>query len=246
MVERVSITEQFGESLAVLLSEKIQTVYARFDSESFVAAVAAGVPNKSYTERIVFIAQQLFTYLPDNYEDATSILLGILGDENPKETGMFTEYWWIMPIGKYVELYGLNNYEVSIKAIEEITKRNTGEYAIRPFIRNYPERCLAQMKEWARSEDVHLRRLASEGLRPKLPWARKLDLFNDNPRPIFEILELLKADEVMFVKKSVGNHLTDWLKVNYEPTRKLLQEWQTSPNKHTQWIVRRATRKIAI
>ena len=246
MVERLSITEQFGKSLAILLSEKIESVYPKFDSKSFIKAVEKGVPDKSYTERIIFIAEQLFEYLPKKYESAIKILEGILGEENPNETGMFTEYWWVMPIGKYVELYGLDNYEISIKAIEEITKRNTGEYAVRPFIRKYPNKCLKQMKNWAKSEDFHLRRLASEGLRPKLPWSTKLDIFDDNPEPVFEILELLKEDEIMFVKKSVGNHLTDWLKVYYEPTKKLLKEWQTSKNKHTQWIIKRATRKINI
>ncbi len=88
--------------------------------------------------------------------------------------------------------------------------------------------------------------MASEGLRPKLPWATKLNTFNDNPEPVFQVLELLREDEVLFVKKSVGNHLTDWLKVNYEPTKRLLKEWQISNNKHTQWIVKRATRKISI
>ena len=246
MAERLSITEQFGKSLAILLSEKIESVHSQFDSKSFIKVVEKGVIDKSYTERIVFIANQLFEHLPSNFEKAIKILCSILGEENPNETGMFTEYWWVMPIGKYVELYGLDNYETSIKAIEEITKRNTGEYAIRPFIRKYPEKCLKQMKSWAKSENFHLRRLASEGLRPKLPWSPKLDTFNENPKPVFEILELLKEDEIMFVKKSVGNHLTDWLKVNYEPTKKLLKEWQTSKNKHTQWIIKRATRKIEI
>ncbi len=246
MTERLSITEQFGKPLAILLSEKIKPVHPKFDSKSFVKAVEKGITDKSYTQRIIFIAEKLNDYLPKEYEVAIKILEGILGDENPNETGMFTEYWWIMPIGKYVELYGLDNYEISIKAIGEITKRNTGEYAIRPFIRKYPENCLKQMKSWAKSEDFHLRRLASEGLRPKLPWSPKLDTFIDNPNPVFEILELLKEDEIMFVKKSVGNHLTDWLKVNCEPTTKLLKEWQKSKNKHTQWIIKRATRKISI
>ena len=246
MAERISITEQFGKSLAKLLSEKIQPVYSKFDSESFIKGVDKGVVDKSYTQRVVFIAEQLHEFLPEQYEDAIKILLQILGDENPNETGMFTEYWWILPIGKYVELYGIDHYEISIKALEEITKRNTGEYAIRPFIKKYPEKCLKQMKSWAKSENFHLRRLASEGLRPKLPWSTKLDIFNNDPEPVFEILEILKEDEIMFVKKSVGNHLTDWLKVNYEPTKKLLEAWQLSENKNTKWIIKRATRKISI
>ncbi len=246
MAERLNITEQFGKSLALLLSEKIRPACPDFDTFSFVQAVEEGVVGKTYTQRVVFIAEQLFEHLPEDYAEAIGILLAILGEENPSETGMFTHYWWIMPIGKFVELFGLDDYKLSIKAIEEITKRNTGEYAIRPFIRHYPDLCLKQMNNWAQSDNFHLRRLASEGLRPKLPWSTRLDTFNDNPEPVFEILELLKEDEIMFVKKSVGNHLTDWLKVNYDPTAKLLRKWQKSDNEHTKWIVKRATRKISI
>lgn len=246
MAKRLNITEQFGKSLAILLSDKIQLVDPNFNATSFIQAVDTGVVDKSYTQRVIYIAEQLFEHLPKDYTQAMEILLAILGAENPNETGMFTHYWWILPIAKYVEWFGLDHYELSIKSIAEITKRNTGEYAIRPFIRKYPEKCLKQMKIWAQSDNFHLRRLASEGLRPKLPWSTKLDTFNDNPKPVFDILELLKEEEVLFVKKSVGNHLTDWLKVNYEPTKAFLQEWQRSENKHTQWMVKRATRKISI
>ncbi|MDY7393789.1 DNA alkylation repair protein [Aureibaculum sp. 2210JD6-5] len=246
MENNKSITEHFGTSLAILLSDKIKEVYPEFNSENFIKSVDAGVVDKSYTKRIIYIAEQLHQQLPKDFEEAIRILVSILGDENLEETGMFTNYWWVMPIGKFVELYGIDHYELSINAIAEITKRNTGEYAIRPFIRKYPEKCLKQMKEWALSDNFHLRRLASEGLRPKLPWSTKLDTFNDRPEPVFEILELLKEDEIMFVKKSVGNHLTDWLKVNPEPTKNLIRKWRKSDNKHTQWIIKRATRKIKV
>ena len=106
----------------------------------------------------------------------------------------------------------------------------------------HTEKCLQVMSFWANSENFHLRRLASEGLRPKLPWATKLDTFNENPIPVFGILEMLKEDDVMFVKKSVANHLTDWLKVNREPTIELIEKWRKSDNRNTQWIIKRATR----
>lgn len=152
-------------------------------------------------------------------------------------------FYWLMPAAKFVEKYGLDHYDVSIQAIGEITKRNTGEYAIRPFILQYPEQTLAVMKQWAKSNNFHLRRLATEGLRPKLPWAAKLELFIENPSPVFEILELLKEDPVHFVKKSVGNHITDYLKVNTAAANQLILHWQQSENEHTQWIIKHATRK---
>jgi 3-methyladenine DNA glycosylase AlkC len=239
-----SITEYFGKNLAELLAVKILAVYPEFNSNLFINEVEQLVKEMTYTQRIAVIAQQLYKHLPKDYEKALPILVSILGEENPKQTGMFTNYYWVMPIGKYISEFGLEHYDISIKSIEEVTKRNTGEYAIRPFIRKYPEQTLKIMENWAKSSNFHLRRLASEGLRPKLPWAPKLDLFIDNPKPVFHILSILKEDEIMFVKKSVSNHLTDWLKVNKERTITLINDWKASENKHTQWIIKRATRKM--
>ncbi len=239
------ITEMFGSNLAELLSEKILAAYPKFKSRNFVRDVEHNVVGRTYTERVAVIAELLKQHLPENYEESLPILLSVLGEENPNQTGMFTHYYWILPIGKFVQEYGMEHFESSIKAIEEITKRNTGEYAIRPYIRKYPAQTLKVMEQWAKSPDFHLRRLASEGLRPKLPWASKLDTFIQNPMPVFHILELLKEDEIMFVKRSVANHLADWIKVNKEAVMPLIERWQTSDDKNTQWIVKRATRREA-
>lgn len=239
---RISITEAFGETLAVLLSNKIQAVYPSFPSQDFCAQIKAEVVGQRYTQRVETIATHLKRALPEKYTDALAILMKILGPENPHETGMFTHYYWLLPVGKFIELYGLDHYNPSIQAIEELTKRNTGEYAIRPFARKYPESVLTTCHKWASSSNFHLRRLASEGLRPKLPWATKLDLWHDHPSPIFKILEILKEDEVKFVKKSVANHLRDWLKVNPSEANRIINRWAKSQNKHTQWILKHAQR----
>ena len=239
---RISITESFGEKLAILLSKKIVGVYKKFDEKGFVRDVRREVKGKKYTERVEIIASLLKEYLPHKYTDALAVLMKILGPENKEETGMFTNFYWLLPVGKFVEKYGLDNFTESIKAIEEITKRNTGEYAIRPYARKYPNKVLVVCKKWAKSDNFHLRRLASEGLRPKLPWATKLDIWNDDPRPVFEILELLKEDEVKFVKKSVANHLRDWIKVNPKEAKKIVDRWSKSKNEHTKWILKYAKR----
>lgn len=241
-----SITEQFGANLAELLAEKISRIYPDFDSQNFIKDTENKVVGQTYTQRVITIADLLKIYLPTDYKEALRILCSILGEENPNQTGMFTHYYWILPIGKFVELYGMEHFSLSMNAIEEITKRNTGEYAVRPFIRKYPEKSLEIIEKWAKSPNFHLRRLASEGLRPKLPWASKLDTFVENPAPVFRILELLKEDEILFVKKSVANHLTDWLKVNKEAVLPLIHHWKTSENPHTQWIIKRATRKFEL
>ncbi len=241
-----SITQHFGMNLAELLSEKIITVFPTFDSSAYINAIKYKTDNLSYTQRIELHANELNNVLPKKYEDSIRILISILGKENQKETGMFTEYYWIMPIGKYVELFGLEYFDLSMIAIEEITKRNTGEYAIRPFLRKYPEKTINKLLVWAQSDNFHLRRLASEGSRPKLPWSTKLDIFIENPEPVFKILNILKEDEIKFVQKSVANNIADYLKVNYEKAKELLREWSESDNHNTKWIIKHATRKIPI
>lgn len=181
--------------------------------------------------------------MPADYSRAIEILLQIMGEENPHETGMFTNFYWLMPVGKFIELSGLEHFDLSIHAIAELTKRNTGEYTVRPFIRKYPKKMFAVMQDWARSENFHLRRLASEGLRPKLPWASKLELFVENPEPVFAILEILKNDEKKFVMKSVANNMADYLKLNPEPALQLLDTWEQGASDRTKWIIKHAKRK---
>lgn len=239
---KISITDAFGEGLAILLAHKIAFVYKSFPKKEFCSSVKREVVGKRYIERVEIIAHNLKQYLPEKYPDALAILLQILGPENSKETGMFTNFYWLMPVGKYIEKYGLDHFSLSLSAIAEVTKRNTGEYAIRPFARMYPDKTLRMCTRWARSKNFHLRRLASEGLRPKLPWAQKLDTWNTNPKSVFEVLEILKEDEVMFVKKSVANHLRDWMKVNPKAAQKIIDTWSKSKNNHTQWILKHAQR----
>ena len=246
MMTKNGITQYFGANLAELLADKIHAVYPDFDHTSYTQAIAKQVPDLGYSQRIELHAKTLSQYLPKDYPRAVRILIRILGEENPNETGMFSNYYWVMPIGKYIELFGLHDFDTSMHAIGEITKRNTGEYAVRPFLRTYPEKAINQLMTWANSTNFHLRRLSSEGSRPKLPWSSKLDLFIDNPEPVFEILRILKEDSVKFVRKSVANNLTDYLKVNYEAARALLLDWSRSTNKNTKWIVKHATRKYSI
>jgi 3-methyladenine DNA glycosylase AlkC len=239
---RISITDAFGEQLAILLADKIISVHKSFPKKDFCKSVKKEVVGKSYTQRVEIITDNLQRYLPEKYPEALAILMKILGPENKEETGMFTNFYWLMPVGKFVEKYGLNHFSLSMKAIEEITKRNTGEYAIRPYARKYPKKTLTVCKRWANSKNFHLRRIASEGLRPKLPWATKLDTWNENPKPVFEILDILKEDEVKFVKKSVANHLRDWVKVNPKEAQKVIAKWSKSKNEHTKWILKHAQR----
>jgi len=155
---------------------------------------------------------------------------------------MFTEYYWLMPVAKYIEKYGLEHPDLSLTGIREVTKRNTGEYAIRPYLEQHPKKTLKTMLQWARDTNKHVRRLASEGVRPRLPWAPKLQCFIDDPTPILPILELLKDDPSKYVQKSVANCLNDILKDHPDIGKQLIEGWTKGAGKERNWIIKHALR----
>jgi 3-methyladenine DNA glycosylase AlkC len=215
----------FDKDLAVLLSEKIREYYQSFDAGSFIQEVARGTEKLELKDRVELIADLLQAKLPADYSQAVAILQKIVGPENDKETGMFTEGYWLMPVAKYVEKYGIEHFAISMNTIKEITKRRTGEYWVRPYIKKYPRKTLSLMEKWSTDKNVHIRRLASEGLRPRLPWASKLEQFIDDPKPILPIIENLRDDDSKFVQKSVANNLNDILKDNYEIGINTIKKW---------------------
>jgi len=235
----------FDEELAALLADKIMEVMPDFNSKSFKKKIKSGVQDLELKDRVELIADELFHNFNGDYDAGIKTMLNILGPENELETGMFTEFYWVMPIAKFIEKYGLENYTLSMQAIEEITKRNTGEYTIRPFIELKPKETIKQMKKWSKDTNSHVRRLSSEGLRPRLPWAKKLNMFVEDPSPIIPILNNLKDDQSKYVQKSVANCINDILKDNLQIGKQLINEWNTKDaTKQRQWVIKHALRNL--
>jgi DNA alkylation repair enzyme len=235
----------FDKDLALLLCNKILTVDPNFAGADFVKIIDYKVSFLELKDRVELIADQLYLHFDSNYKKGINILLQILGPENPNEIGMFKEYYWVMPIAKYIEKYGLQHFELSMKSIEEVTKRNTGEYAIRPYLAHETDRTLAQMTKWSRHPNKHVRRLSSEGVRPRLPWAKKLEAFIIDPKPILPILNNLKDDDSKYVQKSVANCINDIIKDNSDIARLLIEKWhigKMSPQR--KWIIKHALRNL--
>jgi len=232
----------FDADLARLLATKITPAEPRFNTKSFISTVAENVDELELKDRVELIADALEDHLPGAYPEQIAVLFENIGPPNPNETGMFKEFYWLMPVAKFVEKYGLDHYDESVNAMAEITQRSTAEYTIRPYLERYPQRMLKQMLAWAKSDSFHLRRLASEGGRPKLPWAPKLQQFVDDPRPLFPILTLLRDDPKKFVQKSVANCLNDIFKDNEEAGRELIESWLPATGKERKWIIKHALR----
>jgi 3-methyladenine DNA glycosylase AlkC len=180
------------------------------------------------------IAVCLKQWLPENYRDAIAIMM----QASPKVNGLI-----VMSFADFVELYGQGHWELSMQALQEFTKSCSSEFAIRPFLDLEPGCGMKQMLLWAGHENDHVRRLASEGCRPRLPWGMALKKFKKDPSPILPILEKLKDDPSEYVRKSVANNLNDISKDHPELVLGLCESWQ-GKSANTDRIIKHACRTL--
>ncbi|MFT3903105.1 MAG: DNA alkylation repair protein [Niabella sp.] len=208
--------------------------------------------SREYKQRIKHITTVLQKFLPTDYKEAIAIIFELLDyvkgtfpdfsqidDKNFQLLAL--EYGTVLD--SYVEQYGLNDYETSVKAIEKITQFTTCEFCVRPFIIKYPDEMMKQMLVWSKHEHWGVRRLASEGCRPRLPWGMALPNLKENPAPIIPILENLKNDPSRFVRLSVANNLNDIVKDNPVTVIALAKKWQ-GVSKEVDWVIKHGCRTL--
>jgi len=235
----------FDEDLAELLGNKILSVDSSYSKSILVKSISNKIQSLELKDRVEVFADELYISFNQDFKHSIETLLKIIGPENENETGMFKIYYWIMPIAKIVEKYGESDFEFSMMALEEITKRNTSEYAIRPFIMRNQNKTMKQIRKWSLNPNKHVRRLSSEGIRPRLPWTSKLKTFIEDPTPIIPVLTDLRNDKSKYVQKSVANCLNDIFKDNLDIGKKLVEFWlNASHSDETKWIVNHSIRNL--
>jgi 3-methyladenine DNA glycosylase AlkC len=186
-------------------------------------------------QRVTLIAQAMHATLPDNYDKAIDIL-------KPVSLKMAYGFFGVV-FSEFVAIYGRKHWDKSMEAMAIFTQTSSAEFAIRFFIQDDPKRAMKQMELWSKSENVHLRRLSSEGCRPRLPWGMKLQLFVDDPTPTLRVLERLKKDPELYVRKSVANHLNDISKDNPTIALGIAKDW-FGVHPDTDWIVKHSLRTL--
>lgn len=230
-----------------MIAREIQEVYPSFEGSDFIKEVVEVFPTLELKERIYHIRDMLYKYLPKDYKEAVNVLLEALPPEldNSKTDDDFGDFIYA-PYSEYVTAYGCSEeyLDFSLQALREVTKRFSVEFAIRDFINEYPIQTLAMLEKCAKSANYHERRLASEGLRGKLPWAKKLTIEYHEP---LRHLELLYADKTRYVTRSVANHLNDISKINAPLVLKTLKRWKASnkqESKEMAFIINHALRTL--
>ncbi|AJY74673.1 DNA alkylation repair protein [Paenibacillus beijingensis] len=230
-----SFKNVYSQTFIEQFAGRMERISARFDGRRFVALVLdEGWEQKEFKQRIRHITHALTAALPASYGEALDMLLAAAPQCRGVEYLFFPDF---------VEVNGLDEWDRSIDALERLTPFSSSEFDVRPFIRRDQERMMVQMAQWARHDSEHVRRLASEGCRPRLPWAQALDAFKADPAPIVPILEALKEDESLYVRKSVANNLNDMAKDHPSLVLKLAAGWY-GKHPHTDWIVRHGCRTL--
>ncbi len=222
----------------------LTAVYPSFNTPSFMAQIEAELEALELKQRSGLFATAMRDHLPSDYPEAIAILQRAFPPELSEVDGEFSFGFDMMPIPHFVELFGLDHFEVSMAAMKEITKRFSAEFAIRPFITRYPQQTLAILQAWSVDDNVHVRRLVSEGTRPRLPWAGRLYQFIEDPTPVLPLLAKLRQDESLYVRRSVANHLNDIAKDHPELVVQTLSDWQVDGDDNLDWITRHALRTL--
>ncbi len=205
-------------------------------------------PDKSFLEKI-FDAEWEARELKDRMRHITLCLQEVLGLPYSKTIELYTKVisgssgFEYMFFPDYVEVFGLDELETSLDAMAHFTEWASAEFAIRPFIIKYEERVMQQILDWADHQNHHVRRLASEGCRPRLPWAMALPKYKKDPAPILPILEKLKNDPSEYVRRSVANNLNDISKDHPELVLSIAKKW-LGKTKETDWVVKHALRGL--
>lgn len=225
----------YNESYILRLITRFTQYYPRFDSKRFHQGVFDSEwDNRELKDRMDHIAKVIHRVLDLDYVSALDILLPVCEDFGGYEAMFFPHY---------IELYGADHWDESIAALEHMTQYSSSEFAVRPFIVMSPKKMMAQMLLWATHDNYHVRRLASEGCRPRLPWAMALPEFKNDPSLILPILEQLKNDDEDYVRRSVANNLNDIAKDNAPLVKEIAGRW-LGGSEYTDWIVKHGCRTL--
>ncbi len=244
MEQNFQVRDVFNEGVVNQLATDLSRAWSGFDARGFSRTVNSRLKDLSFSGRAAIIRDSLWEYLPGDFPRALEIILKALPPVISADELNGYDSFIVLPQNDFVAKYGLDHYDLSMQALHAMTKRFSAEGAIRAFLLKYPERTLSILSVWAEDANPHVRRLVSEGTRPRLPWTMQLKPFIKDPCPVLTLLEKLKTDPVLMVRRSVANNLNDISKDNPDLVVKTLRRWKKIRNEGTQWLIRQAARTL--
>ncbi|MBK8699186.1 MAG: DNA alkylation repair protein [Saprospiraceae bacterium] len=229
------LKEMFNRAFFKLLASEISRAYPPFKSQAFQTEMAKDLDHLELNARMRKTSVVLKSYLPKSFPHAIDILTALIPNLNYGYTNL------LFP--DFVGQHGQAHFATSMKALHFFTRYGSSEFAIREFLRRDFTTTIKQMVVWSEDENYHVRRLSSEGSRPRLPWSLQLPEMIKDPRHSRAILENLMTDESPYVQKSVANHLNDISKDHPEYLIDWVKKWQ-GKGETTDKILKHASRTL--
>jgi len=239
---RKAFKDWFDRDAAKALARQVASSHPDFDQQAFVRRATNGLGQLEFHDRVRLFSSALAAELPP-VPDALDILVRSL--PAPLATcEAITDGWLQWPIGHFIGKYGLNDYKRSMRAMQELTMRFSAEFPIRAFIAKYPQRAMKDLLKLTSHRNPHVRRWCSEGCRPRLPWGQHLQELIADPTPIWPILERLKDDPELYVRRSVANNLNDIAKDHPQAVIQRCHVWMKQKTPEHAWVVRHGLRTL--
>ena len=246
----VPLKKLIDATLVGYISESFAAIDSDFNKTNFIQEASKGLESLELKDRARHIAHALAHQLPDDRKNAAKIIVASLGPELEVTKDYGLTPFFYMAHSEWIAHYAIGDLESGLLASYELTKRYTSEFCIRPFIVKYESETLDRLYGWCEDSNPHVRRLASEGTRSRLPWAMRLKNIQQKPKLSLPILEKLKDDPELYVRRSVANHLGDIAKDHLELVLDLCTRWleesqaMNDPDtaKNRRWVIRHALR----
>lgn len=243
MADAQQLKDHLGPAAIRQLADSLYAVYPGFDRQGFETQALHQLHTRELKDRVRHIISVLAHYLPADFAETASILEAV-AEIWPQASEGNWSYFAAWPLIDYVSEHGLAKPGLGLATLEKLTPLFTAEFAIRPFLEQHFESTHQQLLHWTQHDNEHVRRLASEGIRPRLPWASQLPALRGDPSPIWPILERLKNDPSLYVRRSVANNLNDISKDHPEKVIKVCQQWLSGADVKVDWVVKHGLRTL--
>jgi 3-methyladenine DNA glycosylase AlkC len=235
---------RINDCVAEWLGARVLDVWPMFPTEAYRASYVDQLEPLELKARAQHVGQVLRQALPDDMEEALTILTEAIRATPEFGEDDLQSGWPMFSINSLVVDHGVDHPERSLALLYEVTKRFTSEFGIRPFLEHHTESTLELLHTWVDDSNVHVRRLVSEGTRPRLPWAPQIKTFIADPAPILPLLEKLKDDPEEYVRRSVANNLNDICKDHPDTMLDVVEGWSRNAPAPRQKLIRHACRTL--
>ena len=226
------------------LSGWLARVEPDFPASAFIADATDGLLDLELKARVQHVAKSLHRHIASEFPTAAAHIVAALPPALTTTDAVTGGGFMVWCLSQYVQDFGLDHFDAAFAAMKELTARFSCEFAVRPFLVRYPKRSMTVLQRWTTDANPHVRRLVSEGTRPRLPWGEQLRASIADPEPTIALLERLKDDPELYVRRSVANHINDIAKDHPKRAVALCESWLVGASKERAWIVRHALRSL--